>query len=123
MGVAFLLFGAALLLGGVAALLAGWTLIGVPFLLFGVAALLGSVAALLAGWTFVGVAFLLLGIAAVLAGVALLYRPELPRRLVLWLTKRDDLQLTPKGDEGASDRREGIRPNGTGNAGSRNQRG
>ena len=40
---------------GVAALLAGWTLVGVPFLLFGVAALVGSVGALLAGWTFVGV--------------------------------------------------------------------
>jgi hypothetical protein len=29
-----------------------------------------------------------------------LYRPELPRRLVAWLTKRDDLQLRPNGDEG-----------------------
>jgi hypothetical protein len=99
MGVAFLLFGVALLLGGVAALLAGWTLIGVPFLLFGVAALLGSVAALLAGWTPVGGAFLLLGVAALLAGVALLYRPELPRRLVAWLTKRNDLPLTADGDD------------------------
>ena len=90
-GVAFLLFGVALLLGGVAALLAGWTLVGVPFLLFGVAALLGSVAALLAGWTYVGVAFVLLGVAALLGGVALLYRPELPRQLVAWLTKRGDL--------------------------------
>jgi hypothetical protein len=98
MGVAFLLFGAALLLGGVAALLAGWKLVGVPFLLFGVAALLGSVAALLAGWTLVGVAFLLLGIAAMLGGVALLYRPDLPRRLVAWLTKRDDLPLAPNSD-------------------------
>jgi membrane protein implicated in regulation of membrane protease activity len=74
-------------------LLVGWTLVGVPFLLFGVAALLGSVAALLAGWKLVGVAFLLLGIAALLGGVALLYRPELPRRLVGWLTKRDDLTI------------------------------
>jgi hypothetical protein len=98
MGVAFLLFGIALLLGGVAALLAGWTLVGVPFLLLGVAALLGSVAALLAEWTLVGIAFMLLGIAALLAGVALLYRPELPRRLVDWLTKRDDLPLPPDGD-------------------------
>jgi hypothetical protein len=89
MGVAFLLFGLALLLGGVAALLVGWTLVGVPFLLFGVAAMLGSVAAFLAGWTPVAVAFLLLGVAALLGGVALLYRPELPRRLVAWLTKRD----------------------------------
>jgi hypothetical protein len=86
------------LLGGVAALLAGWTLVGVPFLLLGVAALLGSVAALLAEWTLVGIAFMLLGIAALLAGVALLYRPELPRRLVDWLTKRDDLPLPPDGD-------------------------
>jgi hypothetical protein len=123
MGVAFLLSGAALLLGGVAALLAGWTLIGVPFLLFGVAAVLGSVAALLAGWTLIGVPFLLLGIAALLAGVALLYRPELPRRLVLWLTKRDDLQLRPNGDEGASGSPEGAGRTGTGNAESRNQRG
>ena len=94
LGVAFLLFGVAFLLGGVAALLAGWTLVGVPFLLFGVAALLGGVAAFLDGWTLVGVAFLLLGIAALLGGVALLYRPELPRRLLAWLTKRDDMPLT-----------------------------
>ena len=99
-GVAFLLFGVALLVCGLAGLLVGWTLPGVALLLFGVAALLGSVAALLAGWTLVGVAFLLLGVAALLAGVALLYRPELPRRLVVWLTKRDDLQLRPNGDEG-----------------------
>jgi hypothetical protein len=98
MGVAFLLFGCALLLGGVAALLVGWTLIGVPFLMFGVAALLGSVAALLAGWTPVGGALLLLGVAALLGGVALLYRPELPRRLVAWL-KRADLALTADGDD------------------------
>jgi hypothetical protein len=97
-GVAFLLFGVALLLGGVAALLAGWTLVGVPFLLFGVAALLSSIAAWLAGWTLVGIAFLLLGIAALLGGVALLYRPELPRRLVAWLTKRDGLPFTPDGN-------------------------
>jgi hypothetical protein len=37
---------------------------------------------------------LLLGIAALLGGVALLYRPELSRRLVAWLTKREDLPLT-----------------------------
>jgi hypothetical protein len=90
-GVAFLLFGVALLLSGVAALLVEWRLTGVAFVLFGVAAMLGSVAALLAGWTLVGAAFLLLGIAALLAGVALLYRPELPRRLLARLTKRDDL--------------------------------
>jgi hypothetical protein len=99
MGVAFLLFGVALLLGGAAALLAGWMLMGVPFLLFGVAALLGGVAALLAGWTLVGGAFLLLGVAALLGGVALLYRPELPRRLVAWLTRRDDLPLTTDGNK------------------------
>jgi hypothetical protein len=46
----------------------------------------------------VGVAFLLLGVAALLAGVALLYRPELPRRLLVWVTKRDDLQLRLNGD-------------------------
>src|SRR5215217_7474102 len=97
MGVAFLLCGFALLLGGAAALLAGWKLVGVPFLLFGVAALLGSVAALLAGWTPVGVAFVLLGIAALLGGAALLYRPELPRQLIAWLTKQDDLPLTANG--------------------------
>jgi hypothetical protein len=34
---------------------------------------------------------LLLGIAAVLGGVTLVYRPELPRRVVPWRTKRDDL--------------------------------
>jgi hypothetical protein len=66
-------------------LLTGWTLMGVRFLLFGVAALLSSVAALLTGWTPVGGALLLLGIAALLGGVALLYRPELPRRLMAWL--------------------------------------
>ena len=86
LGVAFLLFGVAFFLGGAAALLHGWTLVGVPFLLLGVAALLGGVAALLDGWTLVVVPFLLLGIAALLGGVALLYRPELPRRLVAWLT-------------------------------------
>ena len=98
LGVAFLLLGVALLLGGVAALLAGWKLVGVPFLLFGVALLLGGVAALLAGWTPVGVASMLLGVAALLGGVALLYRPELPRRLMAPLTKQDDLALTPDGD-------------------------
>jgi hypothetical protein len=94
MGIAFLLFGVAFLLGGVAALLDGWTLVGVPFLLLWIAAMLGGIAALLAGWTLVGVIVLLLGIAALLGGVALLYRPELPRRLLAWLTKRDDLPLT-----------------------------
>jgi hypothetical protein len=93
MGVALLLFGFALLLGGVAALRIRWTPAGVPFLLFGVASLLGSVAALLAGWALAGVAFLLLGTAAAVAGVALLYRPELPRRLVGRLTKQDDLRI------------------------------
>jgi hypothetical protein len=99
MGVAFLLFGFALLLCGVAALLAGLRMMGVSFLLFGVAALLSSVAALLAGWTLVGGAFLLLGVAALLGGVALLYRPELPRRLGAWLTKRDALPLAADGNE------------------------
>ena len=99
MGVAFLLFGCALLLGGVAALLAGWAPIGVPFLMFGVASLLGSIAALLAGWTPVGGALLLLGVVALLGGVALLYRPELPRRLVAWLTKRNDLPLPADSNE------------------------
>ena len=60
---------------------------------------MSGVAALLAGWTPVGVVFLLLGIAALLGGVALLYRPELPRRLVAWLTKRDDLPLTADGND------------------------
>jgi hypothetical protein len=99
MGVTALLLGVAFLLGGVAAFLAGWTLVGVPFLLFGIAALLGAVAALLDGWTLMAVAFLLLGIAALLGGVALLYRPGLPRGLVAWLTKRDDLPLTADGDD------------------------
>jgi hypothetical protein len=98
-GVAFLLFGCALLLCGVAALLVGWALIGVPLLLFGVAALLSSAAAVLAGWTLVGGVLLLLGIAALLGGVALLYRPELPRRLVAWLTKPADLPLTADGHD------------------------
>jgi hypothetical protein len=85
-------------LGGVAAFLNGWTLVGVPFLLFGIAALLGAVAALLAGCTFVGVTSVLLGIAALLGGVALLYGPELPQRLVEWLTKRDNLTLAADGE-------------------------
>ena len=67
---------------------------GVPFLLFGVAALLGSAAAFVDGSTPVGGAFLLLGIAALLSGVALLYRPDLPRRLLAWLTKRADIDLS-----------------------------
>ena len=99
LGVPFLMFAVAAMLGGVAALLVGLTLMGVAFLLFGVAFLLGGVAALLDGWTVVGVPFLLFGIAALLGGVALLYRPELPRRLVAWLTKRDDLPLTADGHE------------------------
>jgi hypothetical protein len=41
-----------------------------------------------------GGTFLLLGVAALLCGVALLYRPELPRRLVAWLTEPDNLPLT-----------------------------
>jgi hypothetical protein len=86
------------LLGGVAALRAGWTLIGIPYLLAGVGALLGGVGAMVGGWTVVGVPFLLLGIATLLGGVALLHRPELPRRLVAWLTKRDDLSLTANGN-------------------------
>ena len=45
------------------------------------------------GW----VPFVLLGIAALLGGVALLYRPELPQRLVAWLTKRDNLTLAADG--------------------------
>jgi hypothetical protein len=94
MGVALLLFGVAFLLGGVAALQDRWTLIGAPFLLLGIAASLSGVAALLAGWTLVGGAVLLLGVAALLCGVALLYSPELPRRLVAWLTKPDNLPLT-----------------------------
>ncbi len=98
-GVAFLLLGVAFLLGVVAAFLAGWTLVGVPFLLLGVAALLGGIAAFLAGWTLVGVAFVLLGIAALMGGIALLYRPELPQRLLAWLTKRDDLPLTADRNE------------------------
>ena len=98
LGVAFLLFGVAFLLLGVAALLDRWSLVGVPFLLLGVAGMLGAVAALMDGWTVVGIPFLLLGIAALQGGVALLYRPELPRRLVAWLTKRDDLRLTADGD-------------------------
>jgi hypothetical protein len=95
MGVAFLLFGVTFLLGGVAALADGWTLVGVPFLVLWIAAMLGGVAALLAGWTQLGVMFLLLGIAALPAGVALLYRPELPRRLVAWLTKQDISSTEP----------------------------
>jgi hypothetical protein len=94
-GVAFLLFAVALLLCGVAGLVA---LPGVAFLLFGVAAWLCVAAALLAGWPVVGFAFLLLGIAALLGGVALLYRPELPRQLMPWLTKRDDLPVRADGD-------------------------
>ena len=67
--------------------------------MLGVAALLGGLAASLHEWTVVGVPFLLLGIAALLGGVTLLYRPELPQRLVAWLTKRDDLPLTADGNE------------------------
>jgi hypothetical protein len=91
LGVAALLFGVAFLLLGVAALRDGWTLVGISFLLLGIAALLGVVAALVDGWTVVGIPSLLLGIAALQGGVALLYRPEFPRRLVAWVTKRNDL--------------------------------
>jgi hypothetical protein len=64
----------------------------------GAAALLGGVAASLHKWTVVGVPFLLLGIAALLGGLALLYRPELPQRLVEWLAKRDNLTRAADGD-------------------------
>jgi hypothetical protein len=60
--------------------------------------MLASVAALLAGWTLVGVSSLLLGIAALLGGVALIYRPELPRRLIGWLIKQEDSPLTVDSD-------------------------
>jgi hypothetical protein len=40
------------------------------------------------------VAFLLLGVAALLGGVALVCRPELPGRLIAWLTKHEDPLLT-----------------------------
>jgi hypothetical protein len=62
---------------------------------------LGMVAGLVVRVAFLllGVAALLLGIAALLGGVALLYRPELPQRLVAWLTKRNDLPLTADGDD------------------------
>jgi hypothetical protein len=99
MGVAFLLFGVAFLLGGVAALLARWTLMRVPFLLLGAAAQLFGVAAMLAGETLMAITFLLLGVAALLGGVALLYSPELPRRLVAWLAKRDAQPLTADGNQ------------------------
>jgi hypothetical protein len=47
----------------------------------------------------VGGALLLLGVAALLGGVALRRRPELPRRLMAWLTNRDDLPLTADSNE------------------------
>jgi hypothetical protein len=72
---------------------------GSRFLLFGVAGLLATVAALLAKWRMLGVPFLMLGIAALLGGIALLYRPELPRGLIAWLTKRDDLPLAANGNK------------------------
>jgi hypothetical protein len=84
-GVTALLLGVAFLLGSVASFQNGWTLLGVPFLLLGVAALLADLAAFLGGWTQVEVPFLLLGVAALLSGVALLYRPDSPQRLVAWV--------------------------------------
>ena len=49
-------------------------------------------------WLIVLGVLLLLGIAALLAGVALLYRPELPRRLMGFLSKHDDMALSPDGE-------------------------
>ena len=60
--------------------------------------MLGGVAASLDGWSLVGIPFLLLGVAALLGGVALLYGPELPQRLVEWLARRDNLTLAADGD-------------------------
>ena len=37
-----------------------------------------------------------------LGGIALLYRPELPRGLIVWLTKRDDLPLAANGNKRGS---------------------
>jgi hypothetical protein len=93
-GVPFLLGAVVAPLSGIAALLAGWTLVGVAFLLFGFALMLGGIAALMAGWMLMGVRFLLIGVAAMLGGLALLYRPELPRRLLARLTKRDSSPIT-----------------------------
>ena len=56
------------------------------------ASTLGVVARLL-----VRVAFLLL-VAALLGAVALVYCPELPRRLIAWLTKHEDPLLTADSD-------------------------
>ena len=84
-------------LSGVAALLAGWSLMGSRSCCWG-RALAGWCCGLAGRMDTRGVVFLLLVIAALLGGVALLYRPELPRRLVAWLTKQDDLPLTPDGD-------------------------
>ena len=53
----------------------------------------------ISGWTLVGVASVLPGITALLGGVALLHRPELPRQLMAWLTKQDDLPLTANGGD------------------------
>jgi hypothetical protein len=71
--------------------------VGSAFLLLGVAnppdaSTLGVVAGLL-----VRVAFLLL-VAALLGAVALVYCPELPRRLIAWLTKHEDPLLTADSD-------------------------
>ena len=66
--------------------------------MFAVAAMLGGIAALLAGLTLMGVA-LLLGPVTACWELSPVYRPELPRRLVAWLTKRNDLPLTADRDD------------------------
>jgi hypothetical protein len=85
--VAFLLLGVAGLLLGVSILRGRPTLCGVAFLLFGVAFPLFGFLNLLDA-TLLGVALLLLGVAFLLGGVLVLYRPELSRQLLAWLTQR-----------------------------------
>jgi len=70
-------------------------LVGLPP---GTAVLLLGVALLHYGSTLGGVAGLLVAIALLTVEAATLYRPELGRRVVAWLTKRDDPRLTVEGN-------------------------
>lgn len=105
------LVGAAILFGGISLRLFGVLLLGGPKrrriefrlalagLPLAIAVLLLGVALLHYGSTLGGVAGLLVAIGLLTVEAATLYRPDLGRRVVAWLTKRNDLPLRVDGND------------------------